>query len=207
MTSFTGALSTAAILSPDANAAIAQVDFVDNQITASGGFQLFSDIDFDGDSDFFISAAVFSNGGGFTVYSGRVNIEGQLNQGRSSTGGINNIDFVNGVNGVSNGFLSVTLTGSSALGDNHQGFLEIRTESDAGPLNGVYIERFVYDDASATTNLADIDLDTEYTSVGTTTVSMTTINPASPIPEASSIAMLAAGAGGLMMRRRRQQAA
>lgn len=202
-----GFLSSTALLSTQASGAIVQVDFIGNQITAAGGNQLFTDIDFDGDSDFSItSTAYFNSPGTFGQFVASVSIEGASNRGGSSFLETN-LNVVNGDDTVSNGFISVTLTGSSDLGDNHQGFLEVRALTGATGNNGVYIERFVFDDASATLDSTAIDLNTNYNSVGTTTVSMTTIGAASPIPEASSIAMLAAGAGGLLMRRRRQQEA
>ena len=200
MTSIGGFLSSTALLSTNTSGALVQVDFIGNQITAGGGNQLFADIDFDGDVDFAIGGTSVINGP--SNFMARVDIEGASNKGGvyASTFAPITINVVNGNNGTDNGFVSVNLTGS-VLGD-HQGFLEISTNDTQGGAAGVYIERFVYDDASATLNVAAIDLNTEYTSVGTTSVNSTTV---AAVPEPSSLAMLAAGAGGLMMRRRRKQ--
>ena len=55
-----GVVSTSTMFSHGTT--LAQIDFTGNQITAGGGNQLFSDIDFDGDSDFDILNPFYFSG-------------------------------------------------------------------------------------------------------------------------------------------------
>ena len=189
--------STALISS--ANAALVQIDFSGNTITAGGGNQLFADMDFDGNDDLAFTNINYISSGGLYYAAVRIN-GGGLNFASYSTVLPFTYRVINGAAGIgsSRGFIAASFN-NSALGT-HQGFLEV-TNSIPGSSTGVSIIRFIYDDASATLSSSSININTQYTSIGTTTATSTTI-----VPEPSSLGLLALGAGGLALRRRRRAA-
>jgi len=228
LASVSGIFSSSAIV---ANAAtLVQIDFIGNQITAGGGNQLFSDIDFDGNSDFTIYYPFFFSGNN-TRQAGFYDNQAAYYSGNPNVGGVFSLNAVGSVLGLgrvygnlingegtqgfysqgatattSQGFRSVTLN-STTLGL-HQGFIQIETNSS--PFNGdagVSITRFLFDPDNETTSITDVE------SLGANgivpTVGITTATSFTPItvPEPSSLMLLAAGAGGVLIRRRRKQVA
>ena len=181
---------------------LVQINFLGNTITANNGNQLFADMDFDGNDDL-----VFTNSGHSSNTSGQnyggVNINGagrnlgSFSPATSSLGSATRRK-IKGIDGESAGWVTASFN-TSSLGT-HQGFLQV-TNSVAGSASGVAIVRFVYDKDAETTNEALLVLTDDYTSIGTTTATSTTI-----VPEPSSLALLALGAGGVMLRRKRQKA-
>ena len=187
-----------AALATSANAALVQIDFTDNSITAGGGNQLFADIDFNGIDDLIFASSSFFNSGGSFFGSVSINSAG-INFASSNAFFDSSPRAIASVTSASEGFVEASFT-NLALGGTFQGFLEVNN-TVGGVDTGVSILRFIYDDASSTLDLSAIDINTEYTSIGTTSATGTTV-----IPEPSSLGLLALGAGGLALRRRRKAA-
>jgi len=223
-TSIGGLLSGSALISQGVT--LQQIDLSGNQITGGGGNALFSDLDSDGSDDFTIAATFYFSY--FDNALGQQNIAGAFYTAGYTTSGYvygspsavvagravsfySNAVLGNQLNtspsqdtpAIIDGWIPAQIT-SSILGT-HEGFIQVRTNSNRTSDAGVSLLRFVYDADNPTTAIADRDalgFTTQAFSVGTTTASSTTI-----VPEPSSLALLAMGAGGLILRRKRKQAA
>lgn len=165
------ASSTATSLS-SGRADLVQIDLIGNQITASGGTQLFADLDGDGQSDITLTSSthwsnelVETSTGSFYRYNGgRLRVDGLLVLAFSG-GASSEFDQVvtAGPGEGSTGLLPVSLTG---VAGNAWIELERRAEgwtspSVGDPKAGVYITRVIYDDDPAGDDEPDVAVDYE----------------------------------------------
>ena len=172
-----------------ANAATVQITFANNVVSSSTGLTLF-DADLSGDEAPDVTALIQGNGVYLRALNGASIANAQLLNGTFVIRFVNNFGFGdgvsrdlvgfnfsdNGMNGglVTAGWLDVSAAGSTASGGSAS----------------VQIHRLIFDDASTTAP------------TGLTSAS-TGIAEWSPVPEPSSLGLLALGAGGLLARRRR----
>ena len=95
---------------------------------------------------------------------------------------VNNIKYLNPIY-----FSDASINGGAST----QGYLEVNAFNSSKTDHTIALTRLVFDDASLTLGIAGLSTSATYTEF---------------VPEPSSFAMLALGAGGLLARRRRQAA-
>lgn len=196
-----------------ANAAVVQITLTGNQINTTTGNALVADLTGDGFDDVTFSGALFTrtsmltNAGGFR-FSAKVNINsGQSVYGKAAAAPFQTVraNFASGVgtagpsstygNTITNSFLNqVTFTdlriNNGAL---TTGYLQIQSTSAFGVGGTVALTRLVFNDASPTLAAGGLNTGTTY-------------DEFQVVPEVSSLALLALGAGGLVFRRQRPAA-